>query len=356
MKIGLIDIGNKLPNLALMKLSTYYKSQGCEVFLNEFAPDSVDEVFCSVVFSKDRARAEKLQHVFPKITLGGPGWSVDPQHDLPPHIETCRPDFDLYAPEAIYPHLKGKMTVEQKLVKAQGIVNAGLGYTARGCVRQCPFCIVPQKEGRLHQVAEIKDLINPRSNVITLLDNNLSADPYAIEKLNEIRQRGLTVNITQGIDIRLMTDDLAHALSQVKHYAGNLHYAWDLVGSEFQVFEGFKVLKNHIKASYHTCFVLCGFNTTFEEDQMRVAKLHEQGIRPYVMVHNFNEKNDRRLHHYKRYVNSHFFKRMSFQQYLPWIKEVLKKQKLRTSHQWRKQAQLSPVRWAGYAPCRSFNK
>ena len=62
--------------------------------------------------------------------------------------------------------LKGSMSREARERKAQEIVNAGIGFTSRGCVRKCGFCVVPRKEGRLHQDAPIKDLINPGPNVI----------------------------------------------------------------------------------------------------------------------------------------------------------------------------------------------
>ena len=50
MRVGLIDFDGKIPNLALMKLSTYHKAMGDTVVLNNFTPGQVDMVYCSVVF------------------------------------------------------------------------------------------------------------------------------------------------------------------------------------------------------------------------------------------------------------------------------------------------------------------
>lgn len=56
MKIRLTQIDGKLPNLALMKLSHFYKSQGHEVYFQDsvarsmFEPD-YDIVFGSAIFS-----------------------------------------------------------------------------------------------------------------------------------------------------------------------------------------------------------------------------------------------------------------------------------------------------------------
>jgi len=67
------------------------------------------------------------------------------------------------------------------------------------------------------------------------------------------------------------------------------------------------------------CFMLAGFNTTFEEDMYRFIKLNEMGIRPYVMV--YNEKIDIRLKHFERWVNSMVFKKCTWEEYEPWIRD-----------------------------------
>lgn len=239
---------------------------------------------------------------------------------LPIEIEACRPDYDLYTAEMIYSKscVGGISSKETKLKKAQTIANMGIGFTSRGCIRKCGFCVVPEKEGKLHKVAEIGDIINPRSNVITLYDNNLTADPDCIDKLWEIRDRGLIVDICQGIDVRILTDEIAYALSQARHLR-SLHYAWDLMNSERQVIEGIEILKRHVKTWRHMCYVLVGYNTTFEEDLYRVMRLDEIGIRPYVMKYN-NLREDVRLNHFARWVNGRFHKACSFEEYVPWEK------------------------------------
>ena len=68
----------------------------------------------------------------------------------------------------IYKRIKGIGTKESKMKKAETIVNAGMGFTSRGCIQNCGFCFVPKKEETFRQVAEIKDFINPRSYVLIL--------------------------------------------------------------------------------------------------------------------------------------------------------------------------------------------
>jgi hypothetical protein len=315
--IGLIDIDSKLPNLALMKISSYYKSLGEQV---EFVQQGMEyeKIYASAIFTRSKEKCEELLNYYgEKIEIGGTGW--DTNKTLPEAIEQVKPDYDLYTTDMIYKRIcKGIGTKEAKMKKAEQIVNAGMGFTSRGCIRNCGFCFVPKKEGSFRHVAEIKDLINPRSNVLILHDNNLTADPDCIQKLHEIRDRGLIVDINQGCDVRLMNEGIATALAEVKHLR-SLHYAWDLMGFESQVMDGIKTLLKHVKAWRHMCFMLVGFNTSFEEDMYRYRKLDEMGIRPYVMV--YNDKKDLRLKHFERWVNSRISKACSWEDYGPWIRD-----------------------------------
>jgi hypothetical protein len=313
-KVLLIDVDGKLPNLALMKLSTWHKAQGNEVLLNNCS--NPDKIYISTLFTWNRPKVERLLDVYPEAEIGGTGWDI--HKNLPAEVEACKPDYDLYMVADILPRIRGGIAKkESKIKKAETIVNAGIGFTSRGCVRKCGFCFVPQKEGDFRQVAEIKDLLNPQSNVLILMDNNLTADPDVIDKLHEIRDRGLVVDITQGIDVRLMTPEIAKALSEVKHLR-SIHYAWDLMGFRNQVLEGIKTLSQYVKPYKHLCFTLVGYNTCFEQDMYRFRVLTARDIEPYVMI--YNNKSQPIHHHFARWVNSRIYKTCSWDEYEPWVK------------------------------------
>lgn len=315
--IGLIDVDSKIPNLALMKISSYYKSLGEDV---EFVQKDKDyeKIYASSIFTKSKNICEGLLDVYEeKIEIGGTGWDIEKW--LPTEIERMKPDYGLYSAEEIASRMKGIGTKEHKLKKAKEIVDAGMGFTSRGCVRKCGFCFVPAKEGEFRDVAEIGDLLNPRSNVLILHDNNFTADPLCIDKLKEIKERKLVVDINQGCDVRLMDDEKAYWLGQVKHLR-SLHYAWDLMGFERQVLEGIETLSKYVKKYKHMCFMLVGFNTSFEEDMYRFKVLNSLKVDPYVM--RFNErKDDARLNHFARWVNSRIYRKCpNFEEYEPWRK------------------------------------
>lgn len=320
--IGLIDVDGKIPNLALMKISTYYKSRGEKVQFVR-SNEHYDKIYAASIFTRSKAKCEQLLRQYgDSIEIGGTGWDI--KKTLPAEVEHCRPDYDLYKAEDVAKKMKGIGTKAHKLAKAKEIVDAGMGFTSRGCIRQCGFCFVPKKEGRLRQDTEIKDIINSRSNVIILHDNNLTADPLCIDKLHEIRDRNLVVDINQGCDVRLMTDDIAQALSEVKHLR-SLHYAWDLMSYEKQVIAGIKLLKRYVKPWKHMCFMLIGFDTSREQDMYRFNKLTELGVDPFAMI--YNESKEPYLRHFARWVNCRIYKKCSFDEYEPW-KKVLMAQSL----------------------------
>lgn len=322
MRIGLIDFDSKQVNLALMKLSTHHKEMGDTVVLNPTSPNQVDKVYCSVIFSWNRDAALRLREVFPNIEFGGTGYDLTTT--LPTAVESSRPDYDLYSAEIIEKRIKGIMKKETRRKKAEEIVNAGIGFSSRGCLRDCIFCVVPRKEGKLHSVGAISDLISPKSNIITLLDNNLTADPDVMGKLHEIRDRKLVVDITQGIDARLLTPEIAKALSEVKHLR-SLHYAWDTPHTEVAVTRGINLLSEFIPKWRHLCFMLVGYTSSFEEDMYRFTRLREIGIDPYCMPYKgeggaTDPYESLRIKHFARWVNGRIYKKCGFPDYTNWLK------------------------------------
>ena len=71
-KVLLIDVDSTIPNLALMKISTWKKSQGCTVGFDVSDPD---EIYASCVFAKNKHKLDGLKFLYPnaKIDLGGGG-------------------------------------------------------------------------------------------------------------------------------------------------------------------------------------------------------------------------------------------------------------------------------------------
>ncbi len=146
----------------------------------------------------------------------------------------------------------------------------------------------------------MEEFLNPKSNVVVLLDNNFLALPSHIKKLQKYIKKGWKMDFNQGLDIRLINEGNAKLLAKVKHYK-QIHFAWDLIDYEKQVKGGLKILFNaEIKPYRITIMFLCNYNTSFEEDMYRYNELDALGVIPFAMIHG---RPDQKLRHFARWVD-----------------------------------------------------
>ncbi|MCL5405363.1 MAG: hypothetical protein M1398_01320 [Deltaproteobacteria bacterium] len=248
--ILLVDVDSSLPNLALMKLSRYFKEQGRNVILAKHKTfmTGVDGVYASCVFSRavSQDRLNKLRNYYgDSLVVGGSG--VDPATRLPEEIESLPADYDLY------PELEDR----------------AIGFITRGCPFRCPFCIVPTKEGMPHQVSNLDELLAGRRKLI-LLDDNILAHPNAVDFLEEMAVRDIGVNFNQTLDLRMVDRNKARLLKRVHcsnvrftrsacHFSLNDNRNLEEVRSKYELF-GFTG-KNNVEF-----ICMYGFNTTLAED------------------------------------------------------------------------------------------
>jgi len=287
MKIGLYDVDSTIPNLALMKLSAFHKERGDSV--EWFLPNMTigeggfDKVYASTVF-KDVPDDDLSDHsnLDPtRMTIGGSGWNLEGR--LPPEIHRRVPDYSIYG----YKH--------------------SLGFTARGCRFNCKFCIVPQKEGRPKHENTIDEIWTQRdSDFVVLLDDDFFGGPQWAERVAELRQHNLKVCFSQGINIRIITEEQCAALASLRFT--NLHdtrhqvyFAWDRFRDERLIDAGIqRVWAAGIKPWQMAFFVLIGFDTTEEQDLYRVTKIRKLGCDAFAMPH---KKNDPYQSAFARWVN-----------------------------------------------------
>jgi hypothetical protein len=294
----LVDVDSVIPNLALMKLSAFHKAQGDNVDLSRGTkvPSKIeyDLVYVSCIFKENARKTRRLAKRFPnaKVHLGGSG--VDLKGTLPDEIEHLMPDYELY-PEC----------------------DASYGYTMRGCIRNCEFCIVPKKDGKAHLVSDIYEFWDRRHKKIVLLDDNILALPDHFKKIaGQIIKEGLRVDFQSGLDVRLLDDENA-ALLKAMHVSEPT-FAWDDIKSEAAVLRGIEILRI-AGINRAIWYVLVGFNTQFSEDLYRVNRLRELGQRVYVMPYNSDElfEKDGRYRHLRNWANARmYFASCTFDEYV----------------------------------------
>jgi hypothetical protein len=281
MKILLIDVDSKIPNLALMKLSAYYKSKGHEV---GFCVSDPDKVYASVIFRKNKHLVDGLPFFYPNadIDIGGPGYDLSKK--LPDKIEKMKPDYSLY-PDIDY----------------------SIGFTTRGCFRKCHFCIVPEKEGKLKRTHHPKEWHNPEFDKIMFLDNNILGDrDWFLEITDWCIENNLNVWFTQGLDIRLLDVEIAEQLLKMR-ILKSIFFAWDHIGDEKTIKEKIAVLeqagfsKSKLKSRVQF-YVYVDSDQEYESGVYRCRELKKQNCNPFVMF-NVDHKKSKRIKELQRWAN-----------------------------------------------------
>lgn len=187
MNIGLLAVDSKYPNLALMKISAYHKARGDNVeWINPFY--HYDKVYIAKVFSFSPDYECFINA--DQVEKGGTGYDI--AKNLPSEIDRTYPDYSIY-----------------------GIEKEAYGFLTRGCPNRCKWCIVPEKEGNIAPYMDIEEVAGSRKHVI-LMDNNVLASDYGLQQIEKIVSMGLRVDFNQGLDARLVTDDIARLLARVK--------------------------------------------------------------------------------------------------------------------------------------------
>jgi hypothetical protein len=202
MNIGLIDVDTNskakkwgakpFPNLALAKISRYHKMRGDLV--EWYTPFThYDVVYMAKVFNYTPDYSFTIPNA-DKVIRGGTGYDIHSK--LPEKIDRLQPDY------SIYPHIPS---------------DYAYGFLTRGCPNKCPWCVVPKKEGAIVPYMDVEQIAIDGRNKLVLMDNNiLAAGNYAIEQLNKIIHKGYKVDFNQALDARLVTDEFARLLAQVK--------------------------------------------------------------------------------------------------------------------------------------------
>jgi len=204
-RILLVDVDSKIPNIALGKLSTYYKSKGHEVDYRNLGFKGIfhkkerkitidanpfDKVFVSNIFVKNR----KLFKVVncDKVKIGGVG-SDFPMQRLPKKIDRLEIDYSLW-PEN----------------------DTSWGFITRGCIRKCSFCFVPKTEGMLYYYMHPKKII--KHDKVDFMDNNIMAYKHHKKVFKWLINHEVKLNFNQGLDVRLLDEENCKLLSEMKFF------------------------------------------------------------------------------------------------------------------------------------------
>lgn len=274
MRVGLIDVdgGGRFPNIVLMKIAAWHKAQGHEVSWYSMFDGWYDKVYMSKVFSFTPDYDYSINAT--EVVRGGSGYCIElidgkevyhTERDtaLPEEVEHIYPDYSLYP------------TLTE---------DTAYGFLTRGCPRGCEFCVVGKKEGRCsRKVADLSEFWNGQKNIV-LCDPNILACKDWKDLLQQLIDSKAWVDFNQGLDIRLMAEEKARMLSQIK--MKEVHFAWDKYEDKERVIPKLNLFAKHFRLGHRAVvYTLVNFDTTLEQDLERIYTLRDMGYWAYVMIY-----------------------------------------------------------------------
>jgi len=273
MNIGLYNLENKYKNLALEKIRKYHTDNGDTV--TDYYPmmhDKYDKIYCSSIFKfTDKSEVTK------DMICGGTGFDLTTK--LPDEIEEIKPRLNF-------------------------------GFTQRGCIRNCSFCVVPQKEGKSYAVGDVYDLWDGKSKEVELIDNNpQSLEDHFYDKIcKQLRDKNIKV-FFHGLDLRLTYNNrrMVEELKSIRHY--QYKFAWDL--DDNSMIKKLEWLKHKIGRCL--IYVIVGI-IGWEKEMKKFEILKKIGHDPYCM--RFETAIGKHYVQMARWVNQPAqFKKKTFQEF-----------------------------------------
>ena len=249
MKVLLLNIDSTIPNLALKKIAKYHTDKGDEVIWDiALAINQVDKTYVSCVFPENRYKCLIFEG---KALIGGSGYDMSVK--LPPDIEAVKPRINW-------------------------------GFTTRGCIRRCHFCFVPQMEGSISAIGDIYDIWDGKSKELFIMDNNILALPNHFKEIcGQLRAEKLKVDFNQGLDHRLLTEDLWRELQSLKHIR-EIRFAFDDIAYTKSVAKALDLMRHNGLRDWQTrWYVYVGEKDTLDTVYQRLIILRENKQKAYLM-------------------------------------------------------------------------
>lgn len=277
------------PNYALMKISAFHKSIGDTVEWWETF-EQYDKVYSSKVFDFTPENP-----YLPADTIKG-GTGYGKFEELPLEIDSVFPDYSIY-PECDY----------------------AIGYITRGCIRNCPWCYVPKKEGAIKPYRKWQELVRADSKKLVLMDNNILACEYGVSQLAELSETDYLIDINQGMDIRLINDEIVKAFSRMKwirfiRFSCDTKSQLPFFQKALELFDKYGVAKSRI-------FIYILVRKDIEDAAYRVAELNAlcRSWTLYAQAERNDPKgivpNKMQFEFARRYVYGRLYKRESWEAY-----------------------------------------
>ena len=161
--------------------------------------------------------------------------------------------------------------------------DSSIMFGTRGCIRKCAFCAVPRLEGKTWGPASgIANLVHPDHKKVVLWDNNILGVPNWRDVVAELRELKVEVDFNQGLDARLIDDNVAQEFSGLR--INPIRMAYDIPSERKALERAIPALETAgFNRRRMIVYTLYNFTDTPEDFLRRVVDLLSWGVVSYPM-------------------------------------------------------------------------
>lgn len=155
-------------------------------------------------------------------------------------------------------------------------VKPGVTFTSRGCNNACPWCLVPEREGRLRELT-----IQP-GHIVN--DNNLlqCSRKHIADVFRMLKDQPKAAVFSGGIDARLVDDSFSNWLTTIR--VDSLFLACDTDRGLEPLAAATRTLA-WLGREKLRCYVMIGRNETPEQAEARLRRVWELGCIPFAQLY-----------------------------------------------------------------------
>jgi hypothetical protein len=157
-------------------------------------------------------------------------------------------------------------------------IKEGVTITSRGCVRSCPWCLVPPREGHIRELATI------REGWIVQDNNLLACSQEHIEAVFDmLRDQNRAIVFSGGLDARLLQDWHRKLIDSAK--VRELWFACDYAAALPSLRRTAQILDG-IPERKRRCYVMIGYgDETLREAETRLETVYGLGFLPFSQLY-----------------------------------------------------------------------